>query len=188
MVSSLLAAASAAQRVLHTNLDHFLGEALAMARAGDQACLRYLLLLLLLLLPGGHLGEGPAVHPAYVNCFTSRLRLLCRPCVGGGPRAKPERRSYEASAIQRSPHAAHCCQSLSLTSTLRHLHFACFPCSRIFSRSRHLSLFFRHPQHHLFKPTRQGPRATPSRSLASLNLQEANMADETFDEDIFDDL
>lgn len=37
MVSSLFAVTKAARRVLRTNLDHFLGDILAMALSGDKS-------------------------------------------------------------------------------------------------------------------------------------------------------
>src|SRR6478752_6514085 len=96
MVSSLDAATTAAQRGLRTDLDHFLGEELAMAWAGARRCVKYLLLLL-----GGHGGVGPAVHPAFVTLeFRGSDEGACQ------ARLRP----FWASA---SPHAAVslCCLS-----------------------------------------------------------------------------
>jgi hypothetical protein len=79
IVSGVLAVTRAAQRVLRTDLDHFLGGELAVAWAGDRRRLKYLLLLL-----GGHGGVGQAVDPACgTPTYLATITIVC------GTHAKP---------------------------------------------------------------------------------------------------
>lgn len=136
MVSSVIALTCAGRGAngLRTDLDHFLDHELAMHRRTGKECLRYLLLLLL----GGHCGEGPTVHPAIRDAPTSRLRR------SGGAKAGV---GLEGVSVARaSPHAlSHWRQALSASASA--------------SASLPLSSYF-YPHH----PPLSRPPASPSTS------------------------